>query len=437
MLSSNPRVRLVVPAFLALVLLYFLFSGPSADSISRVASSYGYGPKKASRTLHVSIVNAPRYHFEVVLPLLHTFSQQGHIKKLDLIAEDSSSKRFGALKFLKGVMEPSSLGPLTIKDPKTINATSGWNPDVMVLTSCMHDISANEHVANAVDRVLTSNPRSTAICILHEVREWEKADSKHRKFAHKWANNGRVKFMVLSQHVANSLRSKLPVWGMESAEILPIFVPVFPLSNGAIGFDSTKPQQKSIGIPGKYEPWRRSYTPIFTGLDPHAPKLKDMDFGLHLVGFGDHPSPIPPSINEMVHFHDNENFDAYWRVLRRTLAIATAFANDHYITDQASSTVATALIVGVPLICGKEVLDAYTYISEDEVWLLNEGEGVADGFMRVLELSPGVWQEKRNRVEERRQELERENIKWVDTFLGTRVKEIAKVAAEVVEGSNV
>ncbi|KAF8249198.1 hypothetical protein K440DRAFT_622565 [Wilcoxina mikolae CBS 423.85] len=371
----------------------------------------------SSPSLHVAIINAPRYHFEVVTPLLYTFSKQRSISRLDLIATTASSSRFGIRKFLDAAVAPK---PLSLIPPESVVRDEAWNPDILLLVSCMHDLSSEAEVRATVERVLNSNTKASVVCVLHEVRMWNDPASEHRAFLKKWAS--RVRFMVLSEHVAISLRKELPDWDIGTPEILPVFVPVFPIADSDLNFSAKEPQQKSIGIPGKYEPWRRTYKPIFSSFSEHSPTLRSRSASLHLVGFGEHPGPVAANATDLITFHDSLDFDAYWRTLRGTLAIATAFANEHYIKDQASSTVATALIVGVPLICGKEVLQAYTYLTEEDVWLLNEGEGVVEGFLRVLEMGEVEWRRKKEVVGKRREECERGNGRWVGEFLEGRWK---------------
>lgn len=71
----------------------------------------------------------------------------------------------------------------------------------------------------------------------------------------------------------------------------------------------------------------------------------------------------------------------------------------------------------MPLICGKGVLKAYTYLKEEDVWLLQEGEGVVEGFVRVLKKGGAEWRRKREVVAKRREKCMRENVRWVGKFL--------------------
>lgn len=127
-----------------------------------------------------------------------------------------------------------------------------------------------------------------------------------------------------------------------------------------------------------------------------------------------------------MHFHDDLSFRDYWRTLRSSIAIAPAFANDHYIKDKASSSIATALIVGVPLICGRDILAAYTYLRADVVWLLEDDEPIGAGFLRVLEKGEEAWAAKRQLVSGRRVDLEQANIKLMDNYLSSLGYETAR-----------
>ncbi|KAF8537387.1 hypothetical protein BDD12DRAFT_847086 [Trichophaea hybrida] len=198
----------------------------------------------SSPSLHVAIINTPRYHFEVVTPLLNIFSRQRSVSRLDLIATTFSSSRFGIRKFLEAAVSPK---PLSLILPESVVRDEAWNPDILLLVSCMHDLSSEAEVWATVERVLNSNTKASVVCVLHEVRMWKDPASEHRAFLKKWAS--RIRFMVLSEHVAISLRKQLPGWDIGTPEILPMFVPVFPIADSELNFSAKEPQQKSIGIP--------------------------------------------------------------------------------------------------------------------------------------------------------------------------------------------
>ena len=50
--------------------------------------------------------------------------------------------------------------------------------------------------------------------------------------------------------------------------------------------------------------------------------------------------------------------------MQSSLGLLTAFASDVYYTEKASSSVAAALMCGVPLVTPKRTIETYTYLTE-------------------------------------------------------------------------
>lgn len=232
--------RLLFPAILLICILLYLLPLPHL-------------PSTPPPPPHVAIINGPRHNFELVWPLLYTFTQQ-RLRKLDLVAATPSTSRHGILHFLDLSASPK---PLSLLPPDRITLDTSWNPDLFVLASCMHDMSSEPHIRYAVERVLTGNPRTTVVCVVNEVHAWKDPKGAHRGFIKKWGKLGRVRFLVLSEHVRKSLRTEIRKWDIGTPEILPVFVPVFPVADATLGFDPELPLRKGLGIsvcPHEYTP---------------------------------------------------------------------------------------------------------------------------------------------------------------------------------------
>lgn len=52
----------------------------------------------------------------------------------------------------------------------------------------------------------------------------------------------------------------------------------------------------------------------------------------------------------------------YYRIVKDSFGVLPAFASDIYYTKKASSSVATALICGTPLIADQKMLSSYPYL---------------------------------------------------------------------------
>src|SRR3954464_14852900 len=97
----------------------------------------------------------------------------------------------------------------------------------------------------------------------------------------------------------------------------------------------------------------------------HFDIIKSLNATLRLPGYGDWPPEIPGHLSEHVFMHSHYAFPEYFSLLSRSMAILPAFATHKYFEDRASSTIATSVIAGVPLVATKELLEKYAYLEEE------------------------------------------------------------------------
>lgn len=77
------------------------------------------------------------------------------------------------------------------------------------------------------------------------------------------------------------------------------------------------------------------------------------------------------------------------------MAILLAFASDRYLTGEAaSSSVATSLNVGLPLVVTARFLQVYSYLPQAAVFLQSANESEMDAVSRLMQLSVLQLQEK-------------------------------------------
>lgn len=57
--------------------------------------------------------------------------------------------------------------------------------------------------------------------------------------------------------------------------------------------------------------------------------------------------------------------------------------SDAYLKAKMSSTVLTSLVSGTPVIADRAVLNAYTFLTADDVFLMRPGEDEVDAMLRV------------------------------------------------------
>ncbi|KAK9318156.1 hypothetical protein V1524DRAFT_420680 [Lipomyces starkeyi] len=353
----------------------------------------------------IFLMNIPRYHFEVVLPLLHAFSSLPSVN-VTLIAGFSGYSRFGVGPLLERESKPYSL---QLVDEKVISPKLG-TPDLLFLTSCPEDIvKANK----TITKWLEAGTRVQ--CIAHEPGKWDARPKGNSQYAEQikymvpWIEKGQWEIVVLAPHVQSYVQKQFPKFlgtGENVVYNAPIIHPVFKANEEDIEVDFVEPFG---AIPGKYEPWRRNYDRIFEQYAQVRPQVK-----LHLVGSGDNLT-VPETIQNRIIYVRDLTFPEYFEHLGKSVAMIPAFASEAYIENQASSTVATALIVGTPLLVNSTIAKAYSHIPEDAMWLQKEGQTEMESFGDISFLPVHLWAEKKARVAEVRDKMIAENLEYFES----------------------
>ncbi|KAJ8098837.1 hypothetical protein POJ06DRAFT_269910 [Lipomyces tetrasporus] len=356
-------------------------------------------------SVNIFLMNIPRYHFEVVLPLLHAFSSLPSAN-VTLIASPSGYNRFGVGPLLEREAKPYGL---QLVDQKLISPDLG-TPDFLFLTSCPEDIvKANK----TITKWLAAGTRVQ--CIAHEPSKWDARPSGNSQYTEQikymvpWIEKGQWEIVVLAPHVQKFVRENFPTYFGTSENVVykaPIIHPVFKANKEDVEVDFVEP---FAAIPGKYEPWRRNYDRIFQQYEQARPQAK-----LHLVGSGDDLS-VPEAIKSRIVYVRDLTFPEYFEHLGKSVTLIPAFGSEAYILHQASSTVATALIVGTPLLANSTIAQAYSQIPEDAMWLQEPGESEMDAFGRISFIPVHLWAEKKAKVAEVRDKMIAENVEFFES----------------------
>ncbi|KAF3108638.1 hypothetical protein TWF225_003809 [Orbilia oligospora] len=439
------RERLIVLVAVALIITYFTFSPQTITVISEYTSNANLDPwkppKHSGPGLKIALVNTPRYHFEVVTPLLYAFANQGDaVEHLELFATDYGSTRLGVRPILDNQLpqETSWLSwgsnggtkkQIKVSDPRLLSQMN-FVADVMILTSCSRDLEWTSIKDKRVYNPEWYRAPKEIVCLLHEAEEWEAIDTNWRKFLMPWVEKGRVTFMTLSPHVAEYVRQNIETkWkmapilrdaqgiGIKGVFMMDPFIPIFEdtkLFREEMFNNITGP---FAAIPGKYEPFRRNYTAIFEHMSKHLELIQSTDATLRLPGYGDWPPNIPEQLKNRVFLHSHYDFPEYFSLLARSMAILPAFATHKYFEDRASSTIATSVIAGVPLVATKELVEKYAYIEADGAWLQEDGEEEIVTWLRVLKLGKEEWETRKRKVRALRTRLIRQNLRNVGQLL--------------------
>ncbi|KAK9491227.1 hypothetical protein V1508DRAFT_390098 [Lipomyces doorenjongii] len=355
--------------------------------------------------LNVFLVNTPNYHFEVFVPIIETFKHIDNINITLFSTEDGMSK-WG----LRNAMEIERDGLTLLDAGVTPVDRTGVNPEFIFLTTCPEDmrtLGKSLHVALAHG--------AHVMCIVHQAHLWDYRNVKQYAneiaFMRPWVERGQWHFAALSQHVHTYIRSNFPQYletpGREYRPLL--FHPVFNFTAPQnLDFNSAAP---FAIIPGKFEAERRNYESIFAEYG----KL-DCDINLRLVGSGLIPR-IADVLSHKIGFITNLNFFEFFQEMSKGVAIIPTLGNEHYLKSQASSTVATSIIAGTPLIASQQFIVAHSQIPVEAVWLQGEHETELQVLQRVGHLNSSEWQQKKDTVERLRWSFIRDNVARAESML--------------------
>ncbi|KAK0469566.1 uncharacterized protein EV420DRAFT_1633985 [Desarmillaria tabescens] len=227
------------------------------------------------------------------------------------------------------------------------------------------------------------------VCIVHDVTDttWQPAITE-------WSRRQAIRFLPISEHVANGFRQLFEVLAdsgdedIRSAgyEYLPIdvHIPVLDLGDAP---DRLFRTLSNVVIQGSFTRSRRDYDNIFEDLlesladDPTAwgylplrdagasyepdPSLRSPPFRLFLLGSG--WLEIPDELKNIVTMHVDLNYTDFYTLMKGMDVCLPAFADNGYYQYQASSTFVMAVECNVPLLATDRMKKSYAYVNDDRV----------------------------------------------------------------------
>ncbi|KAK9476872.1 hypothetical protein V1514DRAFT_321625 [Lipomyces japonicus] len=389
-----------------------VFGGSAADQDSLSLPAKG----KVEFPLNVFLVNTPNYHFEVFVPVIETFAAVEGINTTVFTTEAGTAK-WGLRNAMEvEVVERNNL-PL-VEATNEVFDNMGVVPDFIFLTTCPEDMRVlGQTLTNALAQ------GAHVMCIVHQAHLWDykKIDqyAEEISYMRPWIQRGQWHFATLSKHVHTYVRSNFPQFlDTPNREYRPLlFHPIFNYSTG-VNLDFNSNQPFAI-IPGKFESERRNYNKIFTEYGQLG-----CDIALRLVGSGKIPN-IADAFSQKIGFITNLNFFEFFQEMSKGVAIIPTLGNEHYLKSQSSSSVATSIIAGTPLIASQAFLTAHSQIPPEAVWMQGETETELQVLQRIGHYDSKQWKEKKDRVLQLRDDLIRENVSRVSRMLniiGARYK---------------
>ncbi|KAG2440176.1 hypothetical protein HXX76_004289 [Chlamydomonas incerta] len=132
---------------------------------------------------------------------------------------------------------------------------------------------------------------------------------------------------------------------------------------------------------------------------------------------------LPRELESSVTFHPWLKYQDFWMLIHRSYALVPAFGMPVYYESRISSTILASLITCVPVIAEQRLLDTYTFLSEEHVFLRQPDEDEAAAMARIAALPDQAIFAKREALCELRRQMDAR----VDRVLGGYIAEASKM----------
>ncbi|KAI5267731.1 hypothetical protein E4T47_07986 [Aureobasidium subglaciale] len=361
--------------------------------------------------IQVAIFEHVRAHDEVDAALVHSIASQPNVN-LTLYQQEP---RYGSEKIFHA-FGLNYTGPL---HPDDFMGTDKHTtiPDFLVLTTCELALRGAPKRLEA----LLALGKTRLICIAHHSDHW--AEEQRKADIRPWVDANKVEFWSLSPHTATFLSNTIAAWDSNASEPwdnppappIRVFVPIFPVAAQNTS-SSSKPEGLSFAMQGDYDPHRRDYTHIFQRLGNFLQEA-ERNISMRLLGQGRRPD-VPENVKSHVFFDQGLNYIDFYGLLSKVSAVLPGFASPEYLDRKASSSVPAALIAGTPLVADRRLLEAYSYVEEESVWLQENGENEFDVVGRMLAATTQQREEKKEHARDNAERIIQGNVRRVGEWLG-------------------
>mmetsp|Transcript_17798 Transcript_17798/g.38324 ORF Transcript_17798/g.38324 Transcript_17798/m.38324 type:complete len:401 (+) Transcript_17798:100-1302(+) len=138
---------------------------------------------------------------------------------------------------------------------------------------------------------------------------------------------------------------------------------------------------------------------------------------------------VPPELKDDVEHHSRLPYPEFWSRIHHSLALVPAFGMPVYYESRISSTILASLITGTPVIAEQRLLDTYTFLTPDHVFLRQPGEDEAAAMYRIARMREEEVLARRQALGELRDQM---NARARDMFI--KLLEAAQGAAAAAAG---
>lgn len=343
------------------LILCALFACGAAAKINHKAELGKYMLQCRNKSnVKVAVVNDVLFHFEVVAGILSALSDFSSSLDVYLHPQVFSENVLGSYDLVRQYKASY----------KTINGTDFQQADLLVLVSPEYDTARNRELV----RLLRP---STVLAFIHN------GDSPH--LPNITSLHAHTHLITLSPHVSGYVSARMNRtvnWLMPFHE----FKAEAPCTAKHIC-------QSGFVLQGLVTGKRRNYDSIWSQISSNYNVLRARNasklYQFNVAGSTAGPQmQVPQIISDIVHFHYNLPFREFYKLIQRNLALIPALASEAYYSCKSSSTVATSLATGTPIIASKKVMTAYSFLRPSVVFLQGPGETELDVVKRIAEMKP-------------------------------------------------
>lgn len=290
-------------------------------------------------------------------------------------------------------------------------------PDLLVFTTC--EIDSVKYLKRLEEFLADPSQKTRIICTIHHGDRW--TFSRLVSIMKPWVEADRVTFVTLSRHVKEFfLFHAATKWNLTKQPRVEVLVPVYPVKTPPVDIMSTG---LSFALQGDFDPRRRDYTAIFGQLKEFK---SDRPIEMHLVGHGNKPT-VPDEVKDKVIFDASLTYPKFYEVLSKQFALLPAFASEEYLDRKASSSMPASLIAGVPPLANRAIVQAYDYLSEEDVWLEEELGVSLAAVGKMVEMPEKKREEKRRNVRNKAEKIWKGNQILAQKMMNEHIASRARV----------
>ncbi|ODV89500.1 hypothetical protein CANCADRAFT_32733 [Tortispora caseinolytica NRRL Y-17796] len=182
-------------------------------------------------------------------------------------------------------------------------------------------------------------------------------------------------------------------------------VPVFPVPYVC---NTGETEYTIVAIQGLIDEQKRNYEEVFNTVSGAS------DIKLRIAGSGV-KLETQARTSEKIEWSIDSSYMDYYQFLGESMALLPAFSSEAYYSTKVSSTIATSLIVAVPLLAMPRLLQTYPFLPPECTWTV-ASDSVADAFAELRSCRDQLDARRACLMELRRQ-LIADNVKKLQSAL--------------------